>query len=237
MSACGNRLAGKRRIGRVGPVSLARFYMGGITLRSAAFGILALGVTGCASVQLDMAQDRRLEPSQAVVERPELNAALTELERQPWTEASDGSEGLVTMLFGGGGPSPRALAEAYLAGFDDPSPRVAVEVRRDAEDILSAAWRVAREGKHASTASRPVKSDLRTVEAAIVETRQCRLVFAEALSMLARHDDTGVDRDEIRRLKQGFNQAILELGRTADTLSERLKSGPVSAYAYSETAF
>ncbi|MEM1379702.1 MAG: hypothetical protein AAGH41_03660 [Pseudomonadota bacterium] len=199
--------------------------------KTLALMLLAVAATGCASVQLDMAdQGGRASSVVSNPEREQLAAALHHLEQHPWSEADASGDGLVTMIFGGGAPSPRALAEGYLGSVDDDPESAALAVRQDMEETLSAAWQVASAGRAASQASQPVKSDLRKVEAAIKEIRQCRLVFAETMGMLAKRDGT-VDRQEIRSMKGEFNQAIAELGRTADALSSRLREKPRSSFA------
>ncbi|MEM9837569.1 MAG: hypothetical protein AAF830_00295 [Pseudomonadota bacterium] len=194
-------------------------------LRLLAATALALTMTGCASVKLSMSDGAGGGTSAHTAERAQLSAALTNLEQQPWVDASaEKNDGLMTMIFAVGGPSPKALANTYLEAIESTPEQTVLTVRRDMETTLSEAWAIAQLGRDAARGSQPVKSDLRTIEAAIVETRESRLVYAETMSMLAKRDGT-VDRAEIRRMKAGYNQAILELGRTADALSARLKEG------------
>ncbi|WP_189575981.1 hypothetical protein [Parvularcula lutaonensis] len=208
--------------------------------RFVSLGVLALAVTGCASVELSMptlpggfGAEKVAENDASTRQREELVDALERLEQRPWTPVSDSDDGIVTLLFGGAGPSPQAQAEAYLTALEGQPITV---VRRDVEATLAAAWNVAHEGKDAVRAMQPLPSDLRTIESAIVEARQCRLVYAEALSMIAKNGGN-VSRDEIRRVKEQFNQAILELGRTADAIQVRLDGEPVNSYAGNQTAF
>lgn len=208
--------------------------------RFVSLGVLAFAVTGCASVELSMpslpGQQKTVELSatdDSTRQREELVEALERLEERPWTPVSERDDGFVTLLFGGAGPSPKSLAEAYLTDLEGQPITV---VRQDVEETLAAAWNVAHEGKDAVRAMQPLASDLRTIESAIVEARHCRLVYAEALTMIAKNGGN-VSRDEIRRVKEQFNQAILELGRTADALQVRLDGQPVNSYAASQSAF
>jgi hypothetical protein len=193
----------------------------------------ALVMTGCASVELVMPGARTAKEVSPRVERTQLAAALDRLEEQPWgSEEAEAGDGFVNALFGTGAPSPRSDAERYVAGLGD---NAVARVRQDIEDSLSAVWNVAHNGKEAATALEPVAGDLQTLEAAIVEARRCRLVYAEALKILG-ETDRSVTRDEVRLVKSRFNQAIMELGRTANLVSMHLEGGDLPNYAQSAAA-
>ncbi|MEE4210070.1 MAG: hypothetical protein V2I43_12470 [Parvularcula sp.] len=162
-------------------------------------------------------------------EREALAHAVNRFDRQPWDATDDPEDaGLVGMIFGRGGPSPKRDAEVYLVrvGAEDS----ASQVRRDLEQSLNAAWHVAATGREATYAIEPIPEDLRMIEEAIVEARRCRMVYTEALTMIAKRDGS-IDRDEIRAIKDEFNEAILELGRTADVMSQRLSRKPAQSLA------
>ena len=199
-------------------------------LRSSFVALTLVAASGCASVQLSMTDDPAASSTSQQAERLELAAALEHLQSHPWDHGAESADGIVGVRFGAMGPGPKVKAESYLASMPSDAGQAAVTVRRDVDDTLSAAWRVVHVGKRASSALSPVRSDLRTVESAIVETRESRVVFAETMSLLSKRDGT-VDRAEIRRMKEGFNQAILELGRTADLLSTRIKEKRAEAVA------
>lgn len=199
-------------------------------LRSSVVALILVAASGCASVQLSMTDDPEAASTGQQAERLELAAALEHLQSHPWDQGNDSADGIVGVLFSAMGPGPKVKAENYLASMSDNAAQAAVTVRRDVDDKLTAAWRVVHVGKRASSALSPVRSDLRTVESAIVETRESRVVFAETMTLLSKRDGT-VDRAEIRRMKEGFNQAILELGRTADLLSTRIKEKRAEAVA------
>jgi len=192
--------------------------------------LAVLAAAGCASVQLNMTDDGTSAAQSPSAERVELAAALEHLQDHPWSHGTQGTDGLVGVLFGAMGPGSKAKAEAYLDSLEGSADQTAVLVRRDVEHTLNAAWKVVSVGKRASQAMEPVRSDLRTVESAIVETRESRVVYAETMSLLSKRGGT-VDRAEIRRMKEGFNQAIVELGRTADLLSTRIKEKRAEALA------
>ncbi|WP_173200283.1 hypothetical protein [Parvularcula mediterranea] len=208
-----------------------------VIVRALLLGVGFCAVTGCASVEVSMpsipGMTKASIAEEDAREREELRSALAKLEERPWTPAEDREDGFVTLLFGGSVTSPKHQAAAYVDSLEGD---VALEVRRDLEQTLAAAWNVAQKGRTATTAMEPLPTDLRTIEDAIVEARHCRIVYAEALLLLAKRDE-GVSRDEIRRVKQQFNQAIMELGRTADALSVRLDGGePVNSVAEATSA-
>ncbi|MCQ8185727.1 hypothetical protein NOG11_10000 [Parvularcula sp. BGMRC 0090] len=190
-------------------------------------------MTGCASVEVVMPGAKPVADAEPRRERAELTASLDRLEDSPWAEnKAVETDSFVQALFGGGAPSPKEDAERYLADLEG---QATLTVRRDIEATLSAVWNVARNGKEAASALEPVQGDLRTLEAAIVEARRCRLVYAEALKMLG-DDDPSVTRDEVRLVKSRFNQAIMELGRTADLVSTRLEGDLAPSYAQNTPA-
>jgi hypothetical protein len=190
-------------------------------------------MTGCASVELVMPGTKKAEDHPPRTERTELVAALDRLEDRPWRTAdTDPADGFVKALFGSGAPSPKEDAARYLAGLEGDS---VSHVRRDIEESLSAVWNVAQNGKQAASALEPMPADLRTLESAIAEARRCRLVYAEALKMLG-EEDRSVTRDEVRLVKSRFNQAIMELGRTANLVSSQLEDDDLPSYAQSAAA-
>lgn len=183
-------------------------------------------MTACASIQLG----EQAEPSTvaAKAQRDALEAAVGRLSDNPWSHADSENGGFVGVLFGAMGPRPKVLADAYLASFEDASATEMVStVRSDAREVLGAALDVAEIGRDSSHIAAPARADLRLVETAIVKTRHARLVFSETMTTLARRDGT-VERSEIRELKAGFDDAIVELGLTAEVLSEGLRRGGMS---------
>ncbi|MEM9809777.1 MAG: hypothetical protein AAF788_00985 [Pseudomonadota bacterium] len=155
------------------------------------------------------------------VEREAMIAALERLEARPWDTPEEAETPFVTLLFGGTAPSARVQAKSYLEAIEADGVPTTLVVRRDLDESLTAAWNVAHVGRMASNAIDPVPSDLRIIEEAISQARQCRLIYAEAL-MIMMKESGDVDRNEVRRVKEQFTQAILELGRTADALTARL---------------
>lgn len=202
-------------------------------IRGSLLVVAACAVTGCASVEVKLPSFSKTDTAapadaDAQRQREDLADAIQSLEERPWGSETSREDTFMTLLFGGSPDSPRAQAEAYLAKIDGD---VLDVVRRDLERSLAATWNVARVGRRTATAMEPVPADLQTIENAIVEARTCRLVYAEALRMLMK-DEGDLDHADIRRVKEQFNQAILELGRTADVISVRLESeDPVSSYA------
>lgn len=194
-------------------------------------------MSGCASVELSLpglAADP--EPAQDVDtrQRTMLNASLGELRNHPWSKDDhEDDHGITGLIFGAGAPSARSQAEDYIDGIAGDR---LLQVRNDLDETLVAVWNVANAGRAAALSMQPLASDLRTIENAIVEARRCRLVYSEALTLLGRLDEE-VTRNEVRRVKQRFNDAILELGRTADALSLRLQREPGStSYVLSRLA-
>ncbi len=217
---------------------IRREYGGRAILRLIVLCAGAALLSSCASVKVSMPNIPGL-PQQAsddddgrIREREALAEAVSHLERQPWDEGEVVEDsGFVGMIFGRGGTSPRDYAEHYLVrvGNQDPASRVRSDLRRS----LHAAWNVAATGREASHAIESIPQDLRMIEEAIVEARHCRLVYTEALSLIA-ENDSSVGRDEIRAIKDEFNQAILELGRTADVISARLSRTPAQSLAHTD---
>lgn len=207
-------------------------------LRCLFVSLCALAATGCASVQISLplaeSQNGQRERDM-LTQRVELTAAVDRLDDQPWSPVSDDSDGLMGLLFGKSGTSPREQAEAYLAELQASPMPAATALRRDLDETLAAIRDVAATGREATTALEPIPSDLRLIEDAIVEARSCRLVYTEALALLAR-DDASVRRDDIRAVKKQFNEIIIELGETADLLSARMTGEPAQSFAENQSA-
>ncbi len=204
-------------------------------VRAIWIGALALSAAGCASVELNLPGLSKGEDVASLADtrqRANLEAALGQLENQPWSptdyQEQQDEDGLMGLIFGSGGPSARSQAEQYLASLGG---NPVLQVQNDLERTLSAVWNVVYVGRDAVSSMQPMASDLVTLEDAIIEARRCRLVYAETLTMLSR-EDTSVSREDVRFVKERFNEAILELGRTADAMSLRLeqdvKSGGVA---------
>lgn len=202
-----------------------------VHLQLACISALAATMTGCASVQLGKGAEEAavLEP---VHEREAMADALERLEANPWDEQeAEQGPALMTVLFGGSGPSPQDEAKAYLSGLEVKQAAKPGAVRRDVDVTLAAAWNMVDAGRAASTSVQPKLADVRMVEEAITEARHCRLVYAQAMTLMAR-DGLDVAREDVVYVKDEFTRAIIELGRTADSLSKRMDSpGPAALAA------
>jgi hypothetical protein len=206
-------------------------------VRLVLLGASAFILTACASVQIAMPGigPKDEEPTR-VQEREALSLAVAELGARPWRAAEPGESGIVNLIFGDASPGPRQIAEGYINGMKLPADAATATVRRDLERTLTDAWRVAQTGRDAVSSPRVSPTDLRMIEDAIVQTRRCRLVYTEALSLLS--DETGaVERAEIRDVKKRFNAAILDLGKTANALDARIRDGVPASYADSRSAY
>ncbi|MEM9285032.1 MAG: hypothetical protein AAGA39_04020 [Pseudomonadota bacterium] len=187
-------------------------------------------MTGCASVQLGKGQDQAAETASAE-EREAMAVALEQLEAKPWDqEQAESSDGFMTVLFGGSGPSPKDEAKSYLRSLDVSEEAKPSAVLRDVDVTLAAAWHMVDAGRAASASVQPQPSDVRMLEEAITEARHCRLVYAQAMTLMAK-DGLDVAREDVLYVKDEFTRAILELGRTADALSKQVDSSRPQAFA------
>ncbi len=202
-----------------------------VHLQLACISALAATMTGCASVQLGKGEETAalMEPVQ---EREAMADALELLEANPWDEQeAEQGPALMTVLFGGSGPSPKDEAKAYLSSLEVHEEAKPAAVRRDVDVTLAAAWHMVDAGRAASASVKPKLSDVRMVEEAITEARHCRLVYAQAMTLMAK-DGLDVAREDVLYVKDEFTRAIIELGRTADSLSKRMDSpGPAALAA------
>ncbi|MEM7740773.1 MAG: hypothetical protein AAF225_08225 [Pseudomonadota bacterium] len=193
-----------------------------VLLRFSFLAWLVATLTACASVQLGGGQDQLdLEPVQ---EREAMADALERLGTNPWeADDAEGGDAFLTVLFGGSGPSTRDAAKTYLRNLDVSEDAKPSAVRRDVDLTLAAAWQMVDAGWVASRSVKPQPSDVRMVEEAITEARHCRLVYAQAMTLMAK-DGLDVAREDVIYVKDEFTRAILELGRTADALTDQLKN-------------
>ena len=77
--------------------------------------------------------------------------ALDRLEANPWDEQeAEQGPALMTVLFGGSGPSPQDEAKAYLSGLEVKETAKPGAVRRDVDVTLAAAWNMVDAGRAAS---------------------------------------------------------------------------------------
>ncbi|MEO1657625.1 MAG: hypothetical protein AAFR65_07875 [Pseudomonadota bacterium] len=191
---------------------------------------MAVAMTGCASVQLGKNKDEAAAAATAE-EREAMAVALERLEDNPWDgQEAEGGDAFMTVLFGGSGPSPKDEAKAYLSGLEVSEGDKPSAVLRDVDVTLAAAWHMVDAGRAASESVQPQQSDVRMVEEAITEARHCRLVYAQAMNLMAK-DGLDVAREDVIYVKDEFTRAILELGRTADALSKRVNARRPEAFA------
>ncbi|MEO1040971.1 MAG: hypothetical protein AAFX52_01645 [Pseudomonadota bacterium] len=199
-----------------------------VLLRFSLLVSLAAMATGCASVQLGGSDEAQMnaEPAQ---EREAMADALERLGTNPWQDdEAESGDAFLTVLFGGSGPSTRDAAKSYLSSLEVSEDAKPSAVRRDVDLTLAAAWQMVDAGWIASRSVEPQPSDVRMVEEAITEARHCRLVYAQAMNLMAK-DGLDVAREDVIYVKDEFTRAILELGRTADALTQQIKTADPNA--------
>lgn len=120
-------------------------------------------------------------------------------------------------------------AEAYLSSIRVPGRRHE-QVYADAEAHLRAAAALARAADAATNSVRPVKADIAVVEDAIGSLRQTRDIYVLSLKALARHGEP-VEAENVRALKDDFDDAIKALGSAADALADRVARDRTKTFA------
>lgn len=191
---------------------------------------------GCASVKLGgdkqpvtvsaPSTQKQTDTIEKATPHSGLMQAANALRQKPWPEIEKASatEKLTGMIFGERTRDDRFTRddalELYVSQIRaQPEPADSV-IRADADESLRLARALVEEARSAAHTVNPDRTDMDMLEDAIGDIRECRDMYVDAMRELGRED--AISRQDWQELKQAFNQAITDAGRTADLLSDQL---------------
>lgn len=195
-------------------------------------------VSGCASVKIAMpGSDQEVQANQTANTptrqtgqsdaQSNLTTAARQLQQTPWPEidAPTTNERLTGMIFGTKDSensfTQKDAEKFYLISLQAKGHDQLALVQADADRSLKQARQLAEYGRQIARMKYVSSTDMETLESAIGDVRECRDVYVNTLKSL-KAEGYSIDSSHWQEMRNAFNQAINDMGVTADMLAQNL---------------